>query len=723
MRHFTLLLSFFFTTAAMAIVASAGSRPETCNNTNGAAWCSVGGGQPPYTYAWTGPNGYTATTDSIFGLDGGTYSVVITDNLGATATANTTVGSLANLPNGYGPTLAGAYLVTGFWGGACEGQCNGAGAFADHVINGNEVPYIYDVPATLLGYNSEVNGPVYGGFCYGEVITYSFTDEFGCTGTGSFDVYGVDDAWNPDILNIQGACTGGSIGSISGQAWGYTGGILHLSLDGALVANQSVSEGSQFTFGNLVPGTYQLDVMHNTTQCVTSQLVTVPDLGPDCGGISGNNWYDVDGDCVRDGNEVGIPGSVLAIEPGGYFAITNGNGDYTLNLSAGSYTLAQTDPTLVPICPASLPVAFSMNGTPVLQNIANSSTEPLDLGVNTGNTFARPGFGTRLFATARNHGPQVSGPVTVTCTYDAALTYLSATPSPTVSGNTLTWELPAFNSFGAASFNVDLLVPVATPLGTQLMSTWTVSNTLPDANPVNDTDVSLRTVTGSYDPNVKEVRTSSGQSGTQYFLDTDNYLDYTIHFQNTGTDTAFTVVVTDTLDAALDMASFQQGTSSHVCTVEFLTGRVVRWTFPNILLVDSTTNETGSHGLTNFRIRLAEPILPGTWVTNAADIFFDFNPSIRTPDVLIVTESSTGLIAPIEAKLQVIPNPAHDRMTVVGSADAMRVCVLAADGRRVQEHQLRNGHTWSVIALPAGLYTVQVFDARGVVYTARVVKQ
>jgi hypothetical protein len=53
--------------------------------------------------------------------------------------------------------------------------------------------------------------------------------------------------------------------------------------------------------------------------------------------------------------------------------------------------------------------------------------------------------------------------------------------------------VPAFNSFGAASFNVDLEVPVATPLGTQLVSTWTVSNTLPDANPTNDSEVSLRT--------------------------------------------------------------------------------------------------------------------------------------------------------------------------------------------------------------------------------------
>jgi uncharacterized repeat protein (TIGR01451 family) len=364
-----------------------------------------------------------------------------------------------------------------------------------------------------------------------------------------------------------------------------------------------------------------------------------------------------------------------------------------------------------------------MNGTPVVQNIANSSTEPLDLGVNTSNTFARPGFATQLFSTARNNSPQPSGPVTVTCTYDAALTYVSASPMPTVNGNTLTWQLPAFNSFGTASFVVDLQVPVATLLGTELVSTWTVDNTLIDANAANDTEQSTRIVTGSYDPNVKELRTSSGTSDTQYFLGTDNHLDYTIHFQNTGTDTAFTVVVTDTLDAALDMASFQHGTSSHPCTVDFLTDRVVRWTFANILLVDSTTNEAGSHGLTTFRIRLAEPVIPGTVIPNAADIYFDFNPPIRTPDALIITELSTGLRNPESAALYVVPNPAHDRMSVVGAPDAVRVAVLAADGRRVLEHDLRNGHTWNVSALPAGLYTVQVLDAHGAVRSTRVVKQ
>ncbi|MBK8615486.1 MAG: hypothetical protein IPN85_18985 [Flavobacteriales bacterium] len=34
-----------------------------------------------------------------------------------------------------------------------------------------------------------------------------------------------------------------------------------------------------------------------------------------------------------------------------------------------------------------------------------------------------------------------------------------------------------------------------------------------------------------------------------FLIGTDEWLDYTIQFQNTGTDTAFTAVLTDTLDA------------------------------------------------------------------------------------------------------------------------------------------------------------------------------
>lgn len=723
LRLSSLLVLLVTAHTARAISVGVYTRAETCNNLNGAAWCQVIGGQMPYTYAWTGPNGYTATTDSIFGLDAGEYFLTVTDDLGATAQASGWVDDLVQLPAGFGPTWAGAYSVTGYWGGACDGQCNGAGAFVEF-MGYNEGPYNYNfsVSAQYLGDNT-MGDPVYGGFCLGDFVSYSFSNALGCSGTGSFTVYGIDQSWNAEVSNIQGAC-GAIGGSVDVMPNGGFSAVHTLYLNGQVVDTEVASPGWPFSFTGLLAGDYTLDVGFANTQCNLLQLFTVPDLGAGCASISGTSWYDLDADCVQDGGEVGIPYSLLDVQPGGYYAITNSDGSYALSLPAGNYTLDQTDPTLVPICPAVLPVPFTISSIPVVQDLASGSTEVLDLSVMMSDGFARPGFDYGLHAFVSNQTPQVSGPVTVICTFDAALTYVSATPVPTnVSGNTITWNLPAYGSFGGTVCHVLLNVPVGTPLGTVLSSNFTVSNTLTESTLANNTDDVQRTVTGSYDPNVKEVRTSSGLNASQYIIGTDEWLQYTIHFQNTGTDTAFTVTVTDTLPAELDMGTFEQGAASHPFTVDFLTDRVVRWTFTDILLPDSTTNEGLSHGLTSFRIRLVPPVVPNMVITNNADIFFDFNPPVRTPDAVVVTGITTGMATTNAEALRLVPNPAHDRITLLGTARAVRVRIRAMDGRVVLERPLVTGAaSVDIGALAGGSYVVEVVDTDGRVAAQRLVK-
>jgi SprB repeat len=54
--------------------------PNTdCNNSNGSISItpSGGSGPPNYTFSWTGPNGFTSTSEDITGLLGGNYSVTI----------------------------------------------------------------------------------------------------------------------------------------------------------------------------------------------------------------------------------------------------------------------------------------------------------------------------------------------------------------------------------------------------------------------------------------------------------------------------------------------------------------------------------------------------------------------------------------------------------------------------------------------------------------------
>lgn len=722
-RSLALLPLVIGAAAAQALSISVlDQRAETCGNANGSIAVTGFGGQAPYSYDWTGPNGFVANGPELTGLVGGDYVVTVTDALAATANRTITIDSMTELPYGGGPTWAGAAEVTGYWGGACLGQCNGAGAFVDGYSGGTPpFSYFFDVPATYLGYNSSVGGPVYGGFCHGENVEYSYTDALGCSGLGGFLVFGVDGTWMPVVLEVQGACTDAENGSMSLELTGGFPQAITLWSNGQVVATQAGQFGT-VTFSNLAAGVYTVIADFEGTQCSLQQDVTVQDLGMDCGTVIGTSWYDVNGDCIHDPGEVGIPGSILSVEPGGHLILTHGDGDFLLALPSGEYTLSQTDPTLVPICP-SPPVAFTIGTAPVALDLANGSTQELDLRVWANSSAARPGFDHFLYARATNLSPQPSGPVTLTVIYDPALIYLNATPAPTsVVGNILTWEWPAFGSFEDQLVNAQFTLPPGVPLGTVLNSSFTATNTLPEVDLTNNTVVEDRAVTGSYDPNDKTARTSSRSSEQFYFIGNDEYIDYTIRFQNTGTDTAFTVVITDTLSADYDMSSFQASVCSHPCTVDFKVGRVVEWTFADILLPDSNVNEAASHGLASFRIKLNEPVLAGTVVENTANIYFDFNEPVITEPSVLVAEFSTGIADIALPTLQLSPNPATDQIILRGISDGSlsSIHVLAIDGRFIKAPMRRAGSAveLNIRSFAPGTYLIRTPEGQ-----ARFVKQ
>ena len=54
--------------------------PEVYSGKNGAVDITVTGGTPAYKYEWSGPNGFSATTEDIFSLATGWYSVTVTDS-------------------------------------------------------------------------------------------------------------------------------------------------------------------------------------------------------------------------------------------------------------------------------------------------------------------------------------------------------------------------------------------------------------------------------------------------------------------------------------------------------------------------------------------------------------------------------------------------------------------------------------------------------------------
>ena len=76
-----------------------------CGVNNGAIDLTVTGGVGALTYAWTGPGGFTATTEDITALAAGNYDVTITDANGCTLTATIAVGNVNS-------TLAQTHVTT-----------------------------------------------------------------------------------------------------------------------------------------------------------------------------------------------------------------------------------------------------------------------------------------------------------------------------------------------------------------------------------------------------------------------------------------------------------------------------------------------------------------------------------------------------------------------------------------------------------------------------------
>lgn len=245
--------------------------------------------------------------------------------------------------------------------------------------------------------------------------------------------------------------------------------------------------------------------------------------------------------------------------------------------------------------------------------------------------------------------------------------------------------------------------------------------TLFPLNPANPfVALDCRQNVSSYDPNDKQALPLG--YGAQQFITRNSDLDYTIRFQNTGTDTAYTVVLLDTLSPALAARQIRPGASSHPYRFELLEGRIAKFVFENILLPDSNVNLAGSEGFVQFRVPQQRDNPDGTRIENTAAIYFDVNPPVITNTVWHTVganfiTASTTYTDPARSPLRVYPNPAASVVHFASQempGERLNLLVTDALGREV----------WQVSAtpmpialdcsdLPAGTYFFRINSADG----------
>lgn len=243
--------------------------------------------------------------------------------------------------------------------------------------------------------------------------------------------------------------------------------------------------------------------------------------------------------------------------------------------------------------------------------------------------------------------------------------------------------------------------------------------------------IECREVTASYDPNDKTAYPMGFTE--EHFIENRTDLEYRIRFQNTGTDTAFNVVLVDTLSSFLDPTTLRPGASSHPYIFEMTGNGVAKFRFPNILLPDSTTNEAASHGFVNFKISQQPDNAVGTVIENNADIYFDFNAPIRTNTVfhtigdwwVDVISGSVEVFRP-GLEVNVFPNPFFKSATfeLEGYAQNGTLQLFSQNGQLVLEKTFAEGKTQVLRdRLTAGIYFFKMVNMESVLATGKVVVQ
>ena len=323
----------------------------------------------------------------------------------------------------------------------------------------------------------------------------------------------------------------------------------------------------------------------------------------------------------------------------------------------------------------------------------------------------RPGFTHNSKVVYTNLGTApTSG--TITYTKDPAVSIGSSQSGVNFTPTGFTYDFVNLAPSETRNLNISLTVPPIPTVNLDDILTSAVQITAPanDINVNNNSFSMLQVVVASYDPNDKmEAHGAKLDINT---FNQEDYLYYTIRFQNTGTTNAIDIRIEDMLDAQLDEASMRMVSSSHNYLLERVGNKLV-WKFPGINLPSVIQDEALSQGYVTFRIKIMPGFAVGDIIPNFAEIYFDTNPPIITNTFL--SEFGVNLSAQTFTANTVIlyPNPTHSilNVNVQGTSESIaKITIYDIIGKSIKTISGTNSQQMSINVsdLSTGVYMIEI---------------
>lgn len=441
--------------------------------------------------------------------------------------------------------------------------------------------------------------------------------------------------------------------------------------------------------------------------------------------ISGTVFSDANSNCVMDTGETVQVGKIVQVVPGPYFATTALDGTYELWVDSGSYTVSLApQPYWINECPAN---PYQVNFVDTLTHVSaidfssSISNYCVDLNMGVGTSIQRRCFNNnQIVASVCNNGTITADSTYVRVHFPIHLTPVAASlPYTQMSEGVYSFYVGDLAPGQCVQINITNTVSCDAELNSVKCIYINAISQSTNCNQANTftSNFDCVVITGSYDPNDKRVVAQNYQ--TTGYLEENNFahgdtLRYMIRFQNTGNDTAFTVVIRDTLSSLVDPLSLVTEVASHNYSYRLYGQGIAEWRFDNILLPDSFVNEPMSHGFVKFKI-MPVPDLPfWTEIYNGAAIYFDYNSPVIT-NTSIATLTKPGSIDEQLANglIKLYPNPTKNEVLIESPIDNFQYQLFDVSGREVIAGFANNKRfILDVSAYSQGIYFLKVGNGK-----------
>ncbi|MGC6414965.1 MAG: T9SS type A sorting domain-containing protein [Bacteroidia bacterium] len=437
------------------------------------------------------------------------------------------------------------------------------------------------------------------------------------------------------------------------------------------------------------------------------------------GNLTGDLFYDFDGDCQRDEGEKGLPAEVLKLtnkSTGEYFfTVTDELGHFTVGLPQGDYSIQHKNKRhFYHVCAGNYATQIRNGKYSYVSLGEYMDPQTIDVEVNVEPIYPdelKAGDTIQALVTVKNHGASILNSATLLVSHALPLAdFYSEPAADNYDGIEATFSLVDLEPFEVRHILVRYKMPLSASESDEYEIKVTTGSLITSKDEIQS-------------DNVKTALLKIGKRGNGGVVEKTSVLgneidqkvatwNYTIDFKNTGSSAVNKVILVDTLAGDLPLQRVLVN-SFYPQEAQFFIqqGRILVVNFDPANLKTYEASPSNAVGWVKYQVDLYQDLELQTKINNVAHVDFDSKWWGVSNDCWVTVVDKQSSIKNINLKsLNIYPNPADDYLNIewYNSDKGSKWSIVNIHGQQIMNGKIENTEGQINIAqLAAGLYILK----------------